>query len=129
GYKPEHGKWQLYMFDLDWLMLAAPRGPGGYTASSGPLFTGNDPVILRMYAHPPFRRAYFRAVQDAVDGPLLSANCDPVMEAKYNSLVANGVQFCDGQALAAPDAVKTWFAQRRTYLLAQLATVASPFTL
>jgi regulation of enolase protein 1 (concanavalin A-like superfamily) len=128
AYKPEHGKWQLYMFDLDWLMLAAPAGPGNYTATSGPLFSGNDTVITRMYAHPPFRRAYFRFIQDAVDDPLLSSKCDPVMDAKYASLLANGIQYCDGQALAAPTAVKTWFSQRRTALLGQLASVASPFT-
>jgi hypothetical protein len=129
AYKPERGKWQLYMFDLDWLMLAAPAHNASYAASTAPLFNSEDPTITRMYNHPPFRRAYFRAVQDAVDGPLTSGNCDPVLDAKYRSLVANGVQFCDGQALAAPTAVKTWFSQRRTGLLAQLATVASPFTL
>src|SRR6266542_2466155 len=128
AFKPDGGKWQLYMFDTDWLMLAAPLHMGIYAASSAPLFNSEDPNIATMYNHPPFRRAYFRAVQDAVDGPLLSANCDPVMDAKYRSLVANGVQFCDGQALAAPTAVKTWFSQRRTFLLSQLAAVASPFT-
>lgn len=129
AYKPDHGKWQLYMFDLDWLMLAAPLHNSSYAASTAPLFNSEDPTATRMYNHPPFRRAYFRAVQDAVDGPLSSANCDPVIEAKYQSLVANGVQFCDGQALVAPTAVKTWFSQRRTGLLGQLAAVAAPFAL
>ncbi len=127
-YKPVGGKWQLYAFDLDWLMLVSVGGPGNFTASNGPLFASEDPTVTRLYNHPPFRRAYFRAVQAAVDGPLLAANCDPVMDAKYRSLVENGVTLCDGQALANPSAVKQWFSERRAFLLNQLATVASPFT-
>ena len=125
-YKPVNGKWQLYAFDLDWLMLVSELH--GYTATTGPLFASEDPTVTRMYNHPPFRRAYFRAVQAAVDDPLLAANCDPAMDAKYQSLVQNGVTLCDGQALANPAAVKQWFSDRRGYLLNQLATVASPFT-
>jgi hypothetical protein len=126
-YKPERGPWQLYAFDLDWLMLVAARNSSTYSALNGPLFSSDDPTVTRLYNHPPFRRAYFQAVQAAVDGPLLSANCDPVMDAKYASLVANGVTLCDGATLVNPSAVKTWFQQRRTALLAQLATVAANF--
>ena len=50
------------------------------------------------------------------------------MDAKYASLVANGVQFCDGQALAPPTAVKTWFSDRRAFLVGQLATVSANFS-
>ena len=127
GYKPVHGRWQIYAFDLDWLMLVSPRYSGNYTALAGPLFVSNDPTVSRLYDHPPFRRAYFRAVQAAVNDPLVSANCDPVMDAKYESLVANGVTQCDGSALTGPSEVKTWFRDRRTALLAQLAGVAADF--
>ena len=116
------------MFDLDWLMLAAQLHNSSYAASSAPLFNSEDPTIARMYAFPPFARAYWRAVQDAVNGPLAAANCNPVMDAKYKSLVANGVAWCDGQALTDPTAVKTWFSQRRTFLQSQLASVTPPFT-
>ncbi len=128
SFLPENGKWQIYMFDLDWLMLAAPRHIASYAASSAPLFNSEDPTITRMYNHPPFARAYWRAVQDAVNGPLDPAICNPVMDAKYRSLVANGITWCDNQALTDPTTVKTWFSQRRTFLQAQLATVAAPFT-
>jgi hypothetical protein len=125
SYKPENGKWQLYAFDLDWLMLVSNNR---YTASSGPLFVSEDPTVTRLYNHPPFRRAYFRAVQAAVDGPLLAANANPVMDAKYQSLVENGVTLCDGGPLVNPSAVKQWFSERRTYLLGQLAAVAANFS-
>ena len=128
AYLPENGKWQLYMFDLDWAMLAAPLHNSTYAASSAPLFNAEDPTITRMFGHPPFARAYWRAVQDAVNGPMQAAYCNPVLDAKYRSLVANHVAWCDGQALTDPSAVKTWFSQRLTYLQSQLATVAAAFS-
>jgi hypothetical protein len=128
AYRPPNGKWQLYMFDLDWLMLPAQSHNGSYAPSTAPLFNSEDPTISTMYAFPPIARAYWRTIQDAVNGPLLAANCNPVMDAKYASLLANGVVWCDGQALTDPTVVKTWFSQRRGGVLTQLANVASPFT-
>ncbi len=128
AFLPDGGKWQLYMFDLDWLMLAAVNFNSSYGPSSAPLFNADDPTITRLYAHPPFARAYWRAIEAAVNGPLNAANCNPVMDAKYQSLLANGITWCDGGALNAPTPVKTWFSQRRTFLQSQLATVAAPFT-
>jgi len=126
AYKPASGKWQLYMFDLDWLMLAAAQT--GRTASSANLFNSEDPTIATMYAYPPFARAYWRAVEDAISGPFDPSRCNPVMDAKHQSLVANGITWCDGQALTDPTVVKTWFSDRRTFLQNQLASVSSAFT-
>lgn len=126
AFLPDGGQWQLYMFDLDWLMLAAANS--GFSSSSAQLFNADDPTITRMYAHPPFARAYWRAVEAAVNGPLDAANCNPVMDAKYQSLVANGIVHCDGGPLNPPTPVKTWFSQRRTFLQSQLAASnAAPF--
>ncbi|MBK8001659.1 MAG: lamin tail domain-containing protein [Verrucomicrobia bacterium] len=129
-YFPENGRAQVYMFDLDWLMLVAagsyPANPG---ASSAQLFVCDDPAVARMYAHPPFRRAYYRAVQSAVSNAFVPAKFEALMDAKYASLVANGITLCDGQNLAAPTAVKTWFNQRRTYLMNQLTAVAAGFSI
>ena len=55
---------------------------------------------LRMYpAHPPFVRAYWRAIEDAINGPFDPAKYNPVMDAKYQSLVANGIVWCDALEL------------------------------
>jgi hypothetical protein len=108
------------------LMLAAAQT--GRTASSANLFTSEDPTISTMYAYPLFARAYWRAVEDALNGPFDPSQCNPVMDAKYQSLRANGVAWCDGQALTDPTVVKTWFSDRRTFLQNQLATVSSAFT-
>lgn len=127
-YKPPNGKWQLYMFDLDWLMLVAQNHGLGGPPSSAPLFNSEDPTISTMYAHPPFVRAYWRTVEAAINGPFDPASFGPVMDAKYQSLRANGIVWCDGQALTDPSALKTWFNTRRTFLQNQLATVAAAFT-
>ncbi|HEU5124804.1 MAG TPA: lamin tail domain-containing protein [Verrucomicrobiae bacterium] len=126
AFKPDSGKWQLYMFDLDWLMLAAAQ-TGGRGPGQAQLFNSEDPTISRMYSFAPFQRAYWRAVLDAVNGPLDPAKANPVMDAKYQSLVANGILWCDDRALTDPTAVKTWFSQRRAFLLNQLASVDAEF--
>jgi len=64
---------------------------------------------------------YWRALQDAADGPLLEANVSAIMDARYAALAANGL------SVASPASVKSWIAQRRSYMLSQLATVAAPF--
>ena len=129
AYKPVNGKWQLYMFDLDWLMLAAAGRGANYAASTAPLYRSEDPTIQRMYNHPQFRRAFLQTIQRAVDGPMLSSVCNPVMDAKYRSLVANGITHCDGQTLTDPTVVKTWFSQRRTFLATQLSEGAASFAI
>ena len=55
AYRPASGKWQLYLCDLDWLMLAAPIHNSSYAASSAPLFNAEDPVITNMFAAPRLR--------------------------------------------------------------------------
>jgi len=128
AFKPSEGRWVIYPFDLDWLMLVSPRYSANYSGGNGPLFISNDPVVGAMYTNAPFRRAYFRTVRKAVDGPLLNAVADPVMDAKYRSLLANGITKCDNSALTDPAAVKIWFSQRRAFLMQQLATVSAQFT-
>jgi len=114
------------MFDLDWLMLVSAQN--GRPPQTAGLFNSEDPTVGRMYSHPPFVRAYWRAVEEAINGPFDPAKFGPVMDAKYQSLVANGIKWCDGQPLTNPSAVKTWFNQRRTFLQNQLATVAASFS-
>lgn len=133
AYKPPGGKWLLFMWDIDWVML--PSAQQGYTPQAPLMYRGparfgdgnRDPVVGRMYAQPGFQRAYWRAVRDAADGPLLEARVAARLDGVYNALKANGVTVSAGTAFEAPTAVKTWVSQRRTYLLTQLATVAAPF--
>src|SRR5258708_23662161 len=92
AYLPDFGKWQIYMFDLDWLMLAAPLHNSIYAASSAPLFNSEDPTITRMYGHPPFLRAYWRADPNALHGPFDPPNFDPGYGFKARTLFSNSLQ-------------------------------------
>ncbi len=129
SYRPRNRGWQIYPFDLDWLMLVSVKNSSSYAAGNGPLFTSDDPTVTRMYNHPPFRRAYLRSVDEAVNGPLNSIRSDPAMDAKYRSLVENGITHCDGNLLTDPTQVKTWFRQRRTVLQSELAKITADFSM
>ncbi|MBL9138252.1 MAG: lamin tail domain-containing protein [Verrucomicrobiales bacterium] len=135
AYKPPGGRWQLHMWDIDWVMLASAQH--GYSPTSPLMYRGGavfgdanrDPVVGRMYNHPMFQRAYWRAIQDAVDGPLVPERVAARMDAVHAALVANGVTRSSGGTLSSPVQVKTWLRQRRDYLMQQLATVSATFTL
>jgi len=73
-------------------------------------------------------RAPWPVAADAVNGPLDAANCNPLMDTKYQSLADNGIVWWDGKALTTPSAIKTWFSQRRAFLVSQLASVTPAFS-
>lgn len=124
AYKPLNGKWKMFMFDLDWMMI--PSRQLGYDTNSS-LFDANDPRIRSMYNFPAFRRAYFRTVQKAVDGPM--ANMNAWLDKKRAGLLVSGVTRSAGQNLSTVDPVKIWVAGRRSYLMQQLATMAANFAI
>lgn len=134
AYKPPADRWRLYMWDIDWVMLASAQH--GYSPTSPLMYRGpavfgeahRDPVVGRMYDHPAIQRAYWRAIADAVDGPLVPERVAARLDATHAALVAHGVTRSSGGALTAPTAVKTWLRQRRDYLVSQLASVAAPFS-
>jgi hypothetical protein len=115
AYKPQSDGWKMLLWDLDFSL------GGGSDSPDTSLFAANDPTISRIYQHPPFRRAYFRALYDAAYGPLLSTVSGPAMDATYSALLANGI------SAESPATIKNWIAARRNYILQQLATVAANF--
>ncbi len=133
AYKPAQSVWQLYMWDIDWVMLASAQH--GYSPQSPLMYRGSavfgednrDPAVGRMYDHPTFQRAYWRAIEDAVNGPLDPDRVAARMDATYAALVADGVTRSSGAGLAAPTDVKDWLKKRRDYLVSQLQTVDAPF--
>jgi hypothetical protein len=135
AYKPPNGPWRMFMWDIDWVMTASAQhgyGPTSPLMYLGPARFGEgnrDPAIARMYNEPQFQRAYWRAIQDAVNGPLRSEIVSARMDATYDALAASGVTRSAGRSLASPQAVKSWIAQRRAYLQQQLQTIEAPFTI
>ncbi|MCL5099335.1 MAG: lamin tail domain-containing protein, partial [Candidatus Omnitrophica bacterium] len=113
-YQGLQGRWTMLIWDMDIAFVA--DGPGN------DLFQSDDAVLRRMNSHPPFRRAYWRALQDAVNGPLASDKINRLLDARYAALRANGI------AVTPPDNIKSYINQQRTYVLGQLASVVTPFT-
>ena len=125
AYRPTGGRWKMIIWDLDVAISDVGDPPTSdlfkLTNPYFPEFNGDPAVVNRMYRHPKFARAYWRAVQDAVNGPLLSANLNPLLDAKVAAFAASGI------AAASPAGIKTFLTQRRNYMVARLATVAAPF--
>ena len=117
AYKPDRGKWQLLPWDMD-QVLATSVLPGG-VATNGPI---TDPVLLKLLREPRFLRAGFQACQDAVEGPLAAANVEPLLDAKYAALVANGIKATE------PSALKTYIQRSRNTLLEALAPWAAVYS-
>lgn len=114
AYKPSAGGWRLLPWDIDFVMSSGGNGP------TDSLFGSNEPVMDALRAFPEFQRAYWRAFQSAVAGPLVATTLAARLDAINAGLAANGVS-------ASPQPLKTYAASRRSYLLTQLANVAAPF--
>jgi CotH kinase protein/Lamin Tail Domain len=135
AYKPPGGRWQLFMWDIDWVMLSSAQH--GFTPQASLMYRGparfgdgnRDPVIGRMYEQPEFQRAYWRAVLDAAEGPLRPERVAARLDAVASALKANGVTRSAGGTLTDPGEVKSWLVERRAFLLEQLATVNASFAL
>lgn len=117
-YAPAAGRARTFIIDTD-----QSFGIGSNSGATEGLFTCNDAVIARMLSHPPFRRIFWRYVQAAVDGPMLSLKNDAEVDACFQALTASG---------AAPGGdstsiIKSYVSARRTYLMSQLAAVNVPF--
>lgn len=125
AYKPPGGKWQLMHWDIAF-SFGLGDGPtrdlfdvGHFGGSVDPI----DTITKRMMDTPVFRRAYYRALYNAVNGPFISSRVNPVIDAKSTALLANAV------GAEPPDTVKQWIATRRDYIIGQLGAVSSGFSI
>jgi len=119
-YKPSGEPWKMLLWDLDF---------GLGTPDSHPVDTSlfheiEDPAVSnRFLGTPAFRRAFLQAVKALVDGPMLFANVNPVVDEYYASLQLSGV------AAYPPDDMKTWIGLRRNHVLSQLLALDAPFVI
>ncbi len=93
------------------------------TAAHHDPFFNDDPVTARLFDYPPFRRAYWRLLKEAVLGPMLPGRYNPVFDELDAAMTANGMSH------DSPATLKAWLANRRAYLLPLLATVEAPFAI
>jgi CotH kinase protein/Lamin Tail Domain len=123
GYIGTEGtKYSLMMWDFNIVF--------GNSGSWGPgqnLFTLNsqDSNMTAIYNNPTFRRMYWRALQELVNGPLNVTNSGPLLVAKYNAFVANGFSSIENPTTN----IEPWLSQAQTSIASQLAAVnATNFT-
>ena len=114
-YNPQNDRWKLMLWDMDFSLGGGSDGP-----NTG-LFGANDPVVTRMFNHPPFRRSYMRAMKLAVEGPLTAQNVSPVAQENFDALRAAGVNAASTRAML------SWIGSRRAYILSQLAPIEIDF--
>jgi len=123
AYRPQRGRWQLALWDIDVTMggsLSAYPTDSifTHTSQSAPAWSP-DSQTQRFFAHPPFRRAYLRALKEAAGGPMV--NAAEVLDAKWAAFRTNQI------GLSAPTAVKSYLKARRDSILKQLTPFNVPF--
>jgi hypothetical protein len=110
-------KYTLMMWDFNEVFDHDAWGPGQN------LFTVNsqDPNMAAIYNNPTFRRMYWRALQELVNGPLNVNNSGPLLDAKYNDFVANGLTVEDPNS-----SIKPWLSQAQSSIASQIAAENAP---
>lgn len=109
AYKPAAGPWKLMPWDLN---IDLDIGYGDGPASD--LFKTGDGAISRILNTPPFRRAYWQVLIDAINGPWQTNSIGPWLDAKYNALRGNGAK------VSPPNGIKSFIATRRNYVRQRL---------
>ena len=128
AYKPDNGPWAMIPWDMDFGF--GPDGssnPAPDTATAG-LFqnTSNydgsapgDPLATKFRTQPAFRRAYWCALLDAANGPMVPATINARIDLMTAGLAKNGVTANASQV----SQVKTYIAARRNYIITQANAV------
>jgi regulation of enolase protein 1 (concanavalin A-like superfamily) len=115
GYIGAQGtKYTLMMFDLNIVIGNGSWGPGQNLFA----VNGADQGLANIYNNLTFRRMYWRALGELVNGPLNLANSAPLIEAKYNALAANGLNVENPKPNIEP-----WLSQAQSSIASQLAAV------
>jgi len=120
AYKPQRDRWSLLIWDINIIFGGGTRGVP--VATNDTLFEIDtaDAPMNTLYNTPVYRRAYLRALREIADGIFVNANADPLMNARSQAFQDSGVQ------VTAPDLIKTWIKQRRSYILSELVRVDAP---
>ncbi len=115
-------KYSLMMWDFN-IVLGVPGAGYSPWLPGQNLFTvnGADSNTQNIFNHPTFRRMYWRALSELVNGPLDVSNSGPLLVAKYNAFVANGLSVEDPTVNIEP-----WLTQAKLSIAAQLAAVNAP---
>ena len=106
---PEHG-WTLFTIDLGiCLGNSIANSPGSGMTSF------YDPVWQQLFAQPRFKRMYYRALKELVNGPMLASKINPLMNAKYAAFQAAGL------SASSPASTESWIASAQSSIASQVA--------
>jgi hypothetical protein len=122
GYKPTQGKWKLMIWDYNIVLNNPNQGGTQSNPPGGNLFdtqAGQDPAMATLNAYPPFRRAWWRAYKEIVNGPMKTSTFYPAIDGRYNAFIASGVN-----VQAAPvNAIRTFIDTARVGISNAMAAV------
>jgi hypothetical protein len=119
GYRPDGKKWRLMIWDWNIVLGSSASDTGSWGPGvnlAGYAFAGpgaNDTNMTALFNNPPLRRIYLRGLKELAKGPMLTANIEPPMDAKYRAFLASGI------TPVAPGAsdVKTFINSQRSAML------------
>ncbi|MBN2703082.1 MAG: lamin tail domain-containing protein [Pontiellaceae bacterium] len=109
-YKPDDSGWRLLPWDIEFALGDGSRSP------TDPINDFHDPALANLLKTPAFYREYLMAFQEAVDSVLLPEVVNPILDERYENLMANGIP------VASPNSIEVWIASRRSYLQSVLPT-------
>ena len=119
-YKPPEGRWKMLLWDLDFCL----GNSDSHSVDSDIFREIYDPVISNKFlGTAEFRRAYLQAMKRLAENAMWNETVNPVCEANYAALSANGV------SVYSPSAVESWISLRRSYILSQLSSYEAPLAL
>ena len=128
AYKPTNGKWQLMIWDLD---IGNGTGESARTSVfklTNPFFpevNGDTKIVRTMFQTPAIERAYWRALLDAVNGPMQENRVDQFLDTRFEKLrTAIG-----GNRPSSPRSISRYTQQRREYLLERFERLETEFRL
>jgi len=115
AYKPQFDTWKLLLWDVDFAFGGDPNDANLFGIGSNEHGPRND--------HPPFARLYWQALIEAANGFLTAARSNPILDARYNGMVAGGA------AIGSPQGIKDFIATKRNLVLSQIANNQSSFAI
>ena len=112
SYKPVGDTWKQLIWDIDFAF--ASLGPTG-----DDLFAGVGRSCGIDLAEPAYLRRYWQILQDLANGPLVATRVNPVLNNKYNAMIANG------RTVDNASSIQSYLSQRRSYILGLITANAS----
>jgi hypothetical protein len=115
-FKPPLDTWKMMIWDIDFAFAA--------DEPTSDVFQGIGRSCGIDLGEPAYLRRYWQILQDLANGPLVPSRINPVLDARYNAMIAAG------RNVENPASIKNYASTRRANLLSLISTrVPASFTL